>query len=80
MITAYASVETAVMAIQRGAFDYLPKPFKPAQIEQVLERVVKTRRLEARITELEAQLVNPGMDVELEIDRPTRRRASFWRW
>ena len=66
MITAYASIETAVTAIQRGAFDYLPKPFKPAQIEQLLERVAKTRRMEARISELEAQLVNPGMDVELE--------------
>jgi len=66
MITAYASIETAVTAIQRGAFDYLPKPFKPAQIEQLLERVAKTRRLEARISELEGQLVNPGMDVELE--------------
>jgi NtrC-family two-component system response regulator AlgB len=66
MITAYASIETAVTAIQRGAFDYLPKPFKPAQIEQLLERVAKTRRLEARISELEARLVNPGMDVELE--------------
>src|SRR5208337_1632273 len=66
MITAYASIETAVTAIQRGAFDYLPKPFKPAQIAQLLERVAQTRRLEARISDLEAQLVNPGMDVELE--------------
>src|SRR5271167_4750732 len=39
VITAYSSVETAVTAIQRGAFDYLPKPFKPAQIAQVLDRV-----------------------------------------
>jgi len=66
MITAYASIETAVTAIQRGAFDYLPKPFKPAQIAQLLERVTQTRRMEARISDLEAQLVNPGMDVELE--------------
>jgi NtrC-family two-component system response regulator AlgB len=75
MITAYASIETAVTAIQRGAFDYLPKPFKPAQIEQLLERVAKTRRLEARISELEAQLVNPGMDIELEstVDPATRQ-------
>jgi len=66
MITAYASIETAVTAIQRGAFDYLPKPFKPAQIAQLLERVAQTRRMEARISELEARLVNPGMDIELE--------------
>ncbi len=75
MITAYASIESAVLAIQRGAFDYLPKPFKPAQISQLMERVAKTRRLEARIAELEAQVVNPGMDVELEstTDPATRR-------
>src|ERR1700761_7365429 len=27
VITAYSSVESAVLAIKRGAFDYLPKPF-----------------------------------------------------
>src|SRR5262245_21784190 len=32
MITAYATVDTAVEAIRRGAVDYLPKPFTPAQI------------------------------------------------
>jgi NtrC-family two-component system response regulator AlgB len=75
VITAYASIETAVTAIQRGAFDYLPKPFKPAQIAQLLERVAQTRRFEARISELEARLVNPGMDVELELtsDPATRQ-------
>jgi NtrC-family two-component system response regulator AlgB len=75
MITAYASVETAVTAIRRGAFDYLPKPFKPAQIAQLLERVAQTQRLEARISQLEAQVVNPGMDIELEstLDPATRR-------
>jgi len=77
MITAYASIETAVTAIQRGAFDYLPKPFKPAQIEQLLERVAKTRRLEARISELEAQLVNPGMDIELESTADPATRQLF---
>lgn len=29
IITAYASVETAVEAMRRGAVDYLPKPFTP---------------------------------------------------
>ena len=31
VITAYATVETAVEAIRRGAWDYLPKPFTPAR-------------------------------------------------
>jgi NtrC-family two-component system response regulator AlgB len=65
VITAYSSIETAVLAIQRGAFDYLAKPFKPAQIVQMLERVAKTRQLETRISDLEGQLSRPGADVEL---------------
>lgn len=65
MITAYSSVETAVLAIQRGAFDYLGKPFKPAQIAQILERIAKTRQLESRISDLEGQLAPPGMKDEL---------------
>jgi NtrC-family two-component system response regulator AlgB len=65
VITAYSSIETAVLAIQRGAFDYLAKPFKPAQIAQMLERVAKTRQLETRISDLEGQLSRPGADAEL---------------
>ncbi len=38
IVTAYSSIETAVDAMRRGAFDYLPKPFTPAQIRAVLER------------------------------------------
>ena len=29
MITAYATIETAVRAVKMGAFDYIPKPFSP---------------------------------------------------
>src|SRR5262249_44503143 len=29
VVTAYATIETAVEAMRRGAFDYLPKPFTP---------------------------------------------------
>jgi NtrC-family two-component system response regulator AlgB len=59
VITAYSSIESAVQAIHLGAFDYLAKPFKPAQIAQVLERVAKTRQLETRITDLEGRLAKP---------------------
>jgi two-component system, NtrC family, response regulator AlgB len=65
VITAYSSIETAVLAIQRGAFDYLPKPFKPAQIGQMLDRIAQTRQLEVRISDLEGQLPRPGADAEL---------------
>ncbi len=65
VITAYSSIETAVTAIQRGAFDYLAKPFKPAQITQLLERVAKARQIETRLSDLEGRVTKPGMDAEL---------------
>ena len=45
VITAYATIETAVEAMRRGAFDFLPKPFTPDELRRVLERVVRIRRL-----------------------------------
>jgi DNA-binding NtrC family response regulator len=39
LMTAFASFENAVSAIQSGAFDYLPKPFNTAQLNQVLMKV-----------------------------------------
>jgi CheY-like chemotaxis protein/DNA-binding HxlR family transcriptional regulator len=39
MLTANATVETAVKALQMGAFDYLRKPIRPMQVNRVLELV-----------------------------------------
>lgn len=46
MMTAYASVETAVEALRLGAADYIMKPFTPEKIECVVEAVLKERKLE----------------------------------
>jgi two-component system, NtrC family, response regulator AlgB len=56
VFTAYASLETAVEAIKAGAYDYIPKPFTPEQIRQVFRKIETTRRLEARVAELEARV------------------------
>lgn len=40
MITGYASVPSAVEAIKSGAVDYLPKPLKPAEILDVVEKAL----------------------------------------
>ena len=44
VVTAYATIETAVEAMRRGAFDYLPKPFTPDQLRLVLDRIARIRR------------------------------------
>ena len=65
VITAYATIDTAVAAIKLGAVDYVPKPFTPAQIRLVVEQITARRATEARVADLEAQLADelPGIDV-----------------
>lgn len=38
MITAYATIETAVTATRRGAYDFLAKPFTPAELRTTVSR------------------------------------------
>lgn len=45
MITGYASIVSAVEAIQKGAYDYLPKPFSPDQLRTVARRGLDHRNL-----------------------------------
>lgn len=45
MMTAYASVESAISAMKLGAFDYLLKPFKKNELEIVVERAIKELNL-----------------------------------
>ena len=47
MITGYATIKSAVEAIQKGAYDYLPKPFTPDEVRVIIERAVERSRLEA---------------------------------
>jgi NtrC-family two-component system response regulator AlgB len=56
VITAFATFETAVEAMRRGASDFLPKPFTPAQVRHVLARLVSRRKLEDRVQTLEDML------------------------
>jgi len=41
MITAYASLENAISATKKGAFDFLPKPFTPAELKVAVRQAVK---------------------------------------
>ena len=45
MITAFASVENAIGAMKRGAFDYITKPFKNDEVIAVLKNAVERRQL-----------------------------------
>jgi NtrC-family two-component system response regulator AlgB len=75
VITAYATVETAVETLRRGAWDYLPKPFTPAQIRQVLSRLRERRQLTDHVAELERQLNQSVPAVELSSQNPAMRKV-----
>jgi len=73
VITAYATVQTAVEAIQRGARDYLPKPFTPAQIRQLVDRLGARRGLEREVRELRERLDQVAAEVEVQTQAPRMR-------
>jgi DNA-binding NtrC family response regulator len=41
MVTGYASIDTAVEAIRRGASEYLAKPFSPDELYQTTDKILK---------------------------------------
>ncbi|MCS6803787.1 MAG: sigma-54 dependent transcriptional regulator [Acidobacteriota bacterium] len=45
IMTAYASVETAVEAMKQGAYDYLVKPFDPDDLERIVHKAVEHAQL-----------------------------------
>jgi NtrC-family two-component system response regulator AlgB len=61
MITAYATIETAVRAVKMGAFDYIPKPFAPDQLDLVLERLKRFQNMEVEIATLKGIFSEGGI-------------------
>lgn len=45
VITGYATVESAVEAMKKGAYDFLPKPFTPDELRIIIRRALERRKL-----------------------------------
>lgn len=59
MVTAYASLETAVTATKRGAFDFIAKPFTPTELKDTLRKATAhliTHRQAVRLAQEKKQL------------------------
>jgi two-component system, NtrC family, response regulator AtoC len=60
VITGHGSIDNAIEALRAGAFDYLLKPLRPAQLEVVFNRLADRRRLETEVETLRAELQETG--------------------
>ena len=77
MITAFASVDTAVAAMKRGAFDYVTKPFKNDEVLAVLQNAVERRRLVTENRVLRQTLQERYHKFDNIIGRSARMRQVF---
>ena len=68
MMTAYASIDTAVKAIRLGALDYVPKPFTPDELRSTVDRALSGKLKEADSTEKERAYIEL-VDVDIPFDR-----------
>jgi two-component system, NtrC family, response regulator AlgB len=60
VVTAYASIDTAVEAMRRGAADYIAKPFTPDQVKLLAGRMARIRNLENQIASLQENIHQIG--------------------
>jgi NtrC-family two-component system response regulator AlgB len=75
VITAYASIDTAVETMKLGAADYLAKPFTPGQLELVTERLGGLCEMENRIATLQEDLNRIHPEVYLASRYSSMQRA-----
>jgi two-component system response regulator PilR (NtrC family) len=77
MITAFASVETAITAMKRGAFDYITKPFKNDEVLVVMKNAVERRQLQAENVALRQSLQAQQQRFAGIIGRSPRMKQVF---
>src|SRR5437764_11076569 len=80
VITAYASIDTAVASIKLGASDYLPKPFTPAQVGAVTEKVGRLRALEQQVSGLQDTFGQSAGEIVLTTTSPVMTQAIELAW
>jgi two-component system response regulator HydG len=56
IMTAYASVETAVEAMKQGAYDYIVKPFDPDDLEHLVRNAIERKHLVSENIQLRSKI------------------------
>ena len=71
MMTGYASTDTAVEALRKGAYDYIRKPFETEEVINTIENALSQRRLLAKQREAEEELREAHLELEQEVEERT---------
>src|SRR5436305_4185969 len=65
IMTGYASVDTAVQALKRGAYDYITKPVDPDELSHLVANALEHRRARHEVVRLRENLqeISPGTEL-----------------
>jgi len=69
VITGYATVESAVEAMKKGAYDFIPKPFTPDQLRIIVNRALEKKSLEREMEALKSEKEKSLRDIATEKSR-----------
>lgn len=75
IITAYASVDTAIQALKEGAFDYVTKPVDPDDLSRLIRNAIEKRRLVTENIQLRQQIEDLLLPDEVVGDSPPIRKV-----
>jgi NtrC-family two-component system response regulator AlgB len=75
IITAYASIDSAIEAIRKGATDYIPKPFTPAQIKMIVGKIREFEGMQHQIAYLQSSLSESVPEIDLSSRSPVMQKV-----
>ncbi len=75
ILTAYASVETAVEALKLGAFDYITKPVDPDDLSNVIRNILKQKELKEENVRLREKVTELNLPTPIVAESPGFRRV-----
>src|SRR5512135_669618 len=76
IMTGYASVETAVQALKRGAYDYITKPVDPDELSHLVSNALEHKRARREVTRLRENLQEVFPSTELIGKSPAMKKVT----
>jgi DNA-binding response OmpR family regulator len=77
LMTGHATLEAAIEAVRRGAYDFLRKPFSALDLTRVVARGLEQRQLAVRNRELVAQLDTMNQELRHRVEVVTDELTAF---